>query len=75
MRALLIGIDSGTQSSKALVVDASNGRVLGSSSKSYELIPDLRACSNREAFLDNLERFEDGRPLSNLQGPGKETGS
>ncbi len=28
-----------------------------------------------EAFLDNLERFEDGRPLSNLQGPGKETGS
>lgn len=41
MRRLLIGIDSGTQSTKALVVDASNGRVLGSSSKAYDLIPDL----------------------------------
>ena len=41
MRRLLIGIDSGTQSTKALVVDASNGRMLGSSSKAYELIPDL----------------------------------
>jgi len=41
MRRLLIGIDSGTQSTKALVVDADTGRVLGSSSKTYELIPDL----------------------------------
>ena len=41
MRQLLIGIDSGTQSTKALVVDASSGRMLGASSKNYDLIPDL----------------------------------
>ena len=41
MRTLLIGIDSGTQSTKALVVDARNGRVLGSGSVAYDLIPDL----------------------------------
>ena len=29
MRSLLIGIDSGTQSTKALVVDAKTGKVLG----------------------------------------------
>ena len=29
MRTLIIGIDSGTQSTKALVVDADNGKVLG----------------------------------------------
>jgi len=40
-RSLLIGIDSGTQSTKALVVDAKSGRVLGSGSFSYDLIPDL----------------------------------
>src|SRR6185295_5220021 len=42
MRTLLIGIDSGTQSTKALVVDAKDGRVLGSGSQAYDLIPDLR---------------------------------
>lgn len=41
MRNLLIGIDSGTQSTKALVVDAKNGEVLGSGVQTYELIPDL----------------------------------
>jgi xylulokinase len=41
MRTLLIGIDSGTQSTKALVVDAKNGRVLGSSSEAYDLIAKL----------------------------------
>jgi D-xylulose kinase len=41
MRTLLIGVDSGTQSTKALVVDAKNGRVLGSSSVVYDLIPKL----------------------------------
>jgi D-xylulose kinase len=41
MRTLLIGVDSGTQSTKALVVDAKNGRVLGSSSVAYDLIPKL----------------------------------
>src|SRR5262245_19057911 len=43
MRQLLIGIDSGTQSTKALVVDANTGKVLGSGAQSYDLIPDLPA--------------------------------
>jgi xylulokinase len=41
MRTLLLGIDSGTQSTKALVVDAKDGRVLGSGSQAYDLIPNL----------------------------------
>ncbi len=41
MRTLLIGIDSGTQSTKALVVDARDGKVLGAASQAYDLIPDL----------------------------------
>jgi xylulokinase len=41
MRTLLVGIDSGTQSTKALVVDAKNGKVLGDASEGYDLIPNL----------------------------------
>ena len=41
MRTLLIGIDSGTQSTKALVVDAKTGKVLGSGAQAYDLIPNL----------------------------------
>ena len=41
MRTLLIGIDSGTQSTKVLVVDARNGKVLSSASQGYDLIPNL----------------------------------
>src|ERR1044071_1985552 len=41
MRTLLIGIDSGTQSTKALVVDARDGSVLGAASQAYDLIPNL----------------------------------
>ncbi|MDB6038877.1 MAG: xylulokinase [Verrucomicrobiales bacterium] len=40
-RTLILGIDSGTQSTKVLVVDARNGKVLGSASQSYDLIPNL----------------------------------
>jgi xylulokinase len=40
-RTLLIGIDSGTQSTKVLVVDAISGKVLGSASEAYDLIPNL----------------------------------
>ena len=40
-KSLLIGIDSGTQSTKALVVDARNGKVLGSASAAYDLIANL----------------------------------
>jgi D-xylulose kinase len=43
MRSLIIGIDSGTQSTKVLVVDANSGKVLGSASVGYDLIPDLPA--------------------------------
>jgi D-xylulose kinase len=42
-RTLLIGIDSGTQSTKALVVEARSGRVLGTGSAGYDLIPGLPA--------------------------------
>ena len=41
MRTLVIGIDSGTQSTKALVVDARNGAVLGAGTQGYELIANL----------------------------------
>ena len=40
-RTLLLGIDSGTQSTKALVVDAKSGKVLGSGSSAYDLIAGL----------------------------------
>ncbi|MGC8887764.1 MAG: xylulokinase [Verrucomicrobiia bacterium] len=41
MRTLVIGVDSGTQSTKALVVDAKTGRVLSTASVAYGLIPNL----------------------------------
>jgi xylulokinase len=41
MRSILLGIDSGTQSTKVVAVDASNGNVLGAGAQTYELIPDL----------------------------------
>jgi xylulokinase len=41
MRTLLLGIDSGTQSTKTLVVDAKTGKVLASASQPYDLIPGL----------------------------------
>ncbi len=41
MRTLLLGIDSGTQSTKVLVVDARNGKAVAQASVSYDLIPDL----------------------------------
>ena len=43
MRNLLIGIDSGTQSTKVLVVDARQGKVLGQAARAYDLIPGLPA--------------------------------
>lgn len=41
MRTLVIGVDSGTQSTKALVVDAKTGKVVGAAAQSYGLIPNL----------------------------------
>jgi xylulokinase len=41
MRTLLLGIDSGTQSTKALVVDARDGKVLAAAAQQYDLLPGL----------------------------------
>ena len=41
MRSLVLGIDSGTQSTKVLVVDARDGRLLASAAQEYPLIPNL----------------------------------
>jgi xylulokinase len=41
MRTLLLGIDSGTQSTKVLVVDARDGKVVASAAQDYDLLPDL----------------------------------
>src|SRR5260370_22607354 len=41
MRELLIGIDSGTQSTKVRIVESRDGKVLASASQEYDLIPDL----------------------------------
>src|SRR5882762_2604992 len=41
MRNLLIGIDSGTQSTKVVVVDARDGKVIANAAQEYDLIPDL----------------------------------
>src|SRR6185437_11729031 len=49
MRTLLIGIDSGTQSTKVLVVDAQTGKVLASAAQAYGLIPDLPPGAKEQA--------------------------
>jgi len=41
MRTLLLGIDSGTQSTKVVVVDARDGKVLAAAAQEYDLIPGL----------------------------------
>ncbi len=41
MRTFLVGIDSGTQSTKVLVLDAGSGKVIAASAEPYDLIPNL----------------------------------
>jgi xylulokinase len=41
MRTLVLGIDSGTQSTKTLAIDAHSGKVLGEASQKHGLIPGL----------------------------------
>jgi xylulokinase len=41
MRTLILGVDSGTQSTKVLVVEARSGKVLAAASNAYGLIPNL----------------------------------
>ena len=43
MRSLIVGVDSGTQSTKALVIDARDGKVIASAAQEYGLIPGLPA--------------------------------
>src|SRR5919206_3298959 len=38
---LYIGIDSGTQSTKSIVLDLASGQIMASAQKTYELIPGL----------------------------------
>ena len=40
-RTLFIGVDSGTQSTKALVIEAKSGQVLGEGAAKYGLLPNL----------------------------------
>jgi xylulokinase len=41
MRTLILGIDSGTQSTKVLVLDAGRRKVVASAAQGYDLIPNL----------------------------------
>src|ERR1700684_1595418 len=41
MRTLVLGVDSGTQSTKVLVVNTRDGSVVGEASRAYGLIPGL----------------------------------
>ena len=60
MRELVIGIDSGTQSTKALVVDAKNGKVLGEGSKAYSLIGGLPAGAKEQHPVDWIDATQAG---------------
>ena len=72
MRELVIGIDSGTQSTKALVVDAKNGRVLGEGAKAYGLIDGLPAGAKEQHPADWIDatRVEHPRRAQAGQGHG-----
>ena len=56
-RTLVIGIDSGTQSTKVLVVDARSGKVLGSASQSYDLIPNLPPGEYGQLYVQYMEEL------------------
>ena len=58
MRELVIGIDSGTQSTKALVVDAKSGKVLGEGSRAYGLIGGLPAGAKEQHPADWIDATE-----------------
>ena len=38
---LYLGIDSGTQSTKSIVLDLESGEILAAAQQSYDLVPDL----------------------------------
>ena len=79
MQDYFIGIDSGTQSTKAIVLDAASGEVAGSASRGYELIEGLPAGHKeqhpaewieavRETIREALDRAEIDR--SRVRGIG-----
>ena len=58
MRELVIGIDSGTQSTKALVVDAKSGKLLGEGFRAYGLISGLPAGAKEQHPADWIDATE-----------------
>ena len=54
----MIGIDSGTKSTKALVVDVKNGKVLGEGTKAYGLISGLPAGAKEQDPSDWIKAAE-----------------
>jgi xylulokinase len=63
MRNLIVGLDSGTQSTKVLVIDARDGKVLATATQEYDLIPNLPPGSKeqhphtwREAAASGIRR-------------------
>src|SRR3954462_805326 len=41
MRSVILGLDSGTQSTKVLVIDAKDGKVIASAAQEYDFLPNL----------------------------------
>lgn len=59
MPSYFLGIDSGTQSTKAILVQSGSGRILGSASEKYDLIPNLpegHAEQHPQAWLKATEK-------------------
>ena len=57
-----IGIDSGTQSTKALVIDGASGRVLGSAARKYDLIAGLPTGNMEQAPQDWIDAIQQTIP-------------
>ncbi len=57
-----IGIDSGTQSTKALVIDGASGRVLGSAARKYDLIAGLPTGHMEQAPQDWIDAIQQTIP-------------
>ena len=55
MGKYFIGIDSGTQSTKTIVVDGASGKVLGSASQAYEMVKGLPAGAKEQNPKDWID--------------------
>src|SRR5678809_1431892 len=75
MRNLLIGIDSGTQSTKVVVVDSRDGKVLASAAQSYDLIPDLPpGAKEQHPHTWRLRRARYAGAVPSRRAGGRESG-